>query len=125
MAKKILLVDDDELIRTIYKRQFDISGFETDVTATGAETLAAIPKTKYDLILLDILLPDMNGLDVLKKIKEDGINKDTTVVLLTNLSQDSVIQKGLTLGAKSYLIKSSYSLEQMVKEIQFVLDQPN
>src|SRR5437867_11634003 len=99
MAKKILLIDDDELIRTIYKKQFDTSGFETDVAANGAEALAAVPKIKYDLILLDIVLPDMNGLDVLKKIKGDGVNKDTIVILLTNLGQESVIKDGFKFGA--------------------------
>lgn len=127
MEKKILLlIEDDEFIRTLYTKQFDLNGFSTDVAATGNDGLAKVKTTKYDLILLDILLPDINGLEVLKKIKQEAnLNQNTPVVLLTNIGQDSVIQEGFKLGAKSYLLKSSYSLEQIVKELKFILEQPN
>src|SRR3982751_2839712 len=91
---KILLIEDEDYIRDLYKRQLDQAGLTTDAFATGQEGLAAIAKNKYDLILLDIMLPDTNGLQILKEVKQNPTTKATTVVLLTNLGQDVIIKEG-------------------------------
>lgn len=115
---KVLLIEDDEFLRDIYKRTLDGEGIMTDAYDKGASGLAALHKQNYDLILLDIMLPDTNGLEILKTIKNDGAKKDIPVVFLTNLGQESVIEEGRKLGAKGYLIKSTLNPDQVVSEVK-------
>lgn len=121
MNKKLLLVEDEEYIRDLYKRQLDLAGLMTDAFGLGNEGLAAAEKNPYDLILLDIMLPDINGLQILQKIKQNPISKNTPVVLLTNLGQDAVIKQGFELGADGYLVKAAYTPDQIVQEIKNIL----
>lgn len=118
---KLLLVEDEEYIRDLYKRQLDLAGLMTDAFGMGNEGLAAAEKNVYDLILLDIMLPDINGLQILQKIKQNPISKGTPVVLLTNLGQDAVIKQGFELGADGYLVKAAYTPDQIVQEIKNIL----
>lgn len=118
---KILLVEDEDYIRDLYKRQLDQAGLQTDAFATGQEGLSAIAANRYDLILLDIMLPDTNGLQILKEVKQNPAAKTTTVVLLTNLGQDVIIKEGFELGAEGYLIKASLTPNQVVQEVKNAL----
>lgn len=118
---RILLVEDEDYIRDLYKRQLDGAGLTTDAAANGQEAFAAITKTKYDLILLDIMLPDTNGLQILKEVKQNPAIKNTPVVLLTNLGQDVIIKEGFELGAEGYLIKASLTPSQVVQEVKNAL----
>jgi two-component system, OmpR family, response regulator ResD len=118
---KILLIEDEEYIRDLYKRQLDLAQLPTDGFGTGGEGLNAIKQTHYDLVLLDIMLPDTNGLQILKEIKSNPNTKDTPVVLLTNLGQDAIIKEGFELGAEGYLLKSSYTPNQIVDEIKNII----
>lgn len=118
MNQKILLIEDEDYIRELYKRQLDLEGFLTDAFGTGKEGLAALSQAHYDLILLDIMLPDINGLQILKQVKLNATTKDIPVVLLTNLGQDVVIKEGFELGAEGYLIKASYTPAQIVQEVK-------
>lgn len=118
---KILLIEDEDYIRDLYKRQLDNAGLLTDAFATGQEGLAAVTKSHYDLILLDIMLPDTNGLQILKEVKQNPATKQTTVVLLTNLGQDVIIKEGFELGAEGYLIKASLTPNQVVQEVKNAL----
>src|SRR3989338_7011257 len=90
---KVLLVEDEDFIRDLFKRQLDLSGFSTDAFGTGQDGLAAITKNAYDLVLLDIMLPDINGLQILQSIRQNPVTKNIVVVLLTNLGQDAVIKQ--------------------------------
>lgn len=121
MNKKILLVEDEEYIRDLYKRQLELEGLSTDAFGVGQEGLAAVAKNHYDLILLDIMLPDINGLQILQKLKQDEASKNIPVVLLTNLGQDAVIKQGFELGAEGYLVKTAYTPNQIVQEIKNIL----
>lgn len=121
MNKKLLLVEDEEYIRDLYKRQLDLAGLMTDAFGMGKDGLAASEKNAYDLILLDIMLPDINGLQILQKIKQNPASKNTPVVLLTNLGQDAVIKQGFELGADGYLVKAAYTPDQIVQEIKNIL----
>lgn len=119
---KILLVEDEDFIRDLYQRQLSLANLETDAFRNGKEALAALEKNTYDLILLDIMLPDINGLEVLKIIKKDARSKKTPVVLLTNLGQDTIIKEGFMLGAENYLIKASYTPDQIVEKVKALLE---
>ena len=114
----ILLIEDDKILQELYKRQFVHAGITLDTYGTGTEGLEASQKNQYDLILLDILLPDIDGLDVFEKLKRHDATKNVPVVFLTNLSQEETIQKAFDMGAKGYLVKSSYTPDQVVSEVQ-------
>lgn len=120
---KLLLVEDEDFIRDLYKRQFEKSGFIIDAIATGNDGLNAALKNIYDLIILDIMLPDLNGIEILKQLKQNETVRNIPVVLLTNLGQDDVIKEGFKFGAVGYLIKAAYTPEQVVKEVTSILNQ--
>src|SRR3989344_1568052 len=123
VGKKILLIEDEDFIRDLYKRQFEKAGFVVEGFAKGKEGLDASTKNQYDLLLLDIMLPDINGIEILKQIKQNSFSKNLPVVMLTNLGQDSVIKEGFTLGAEGYLIKASFTPDQVVQEATNILTQ--
>jgi DNA-binding response OmpR family regulator len=118
---KVLLVEDEEFIRDLFKRQLDLSGFTTDAFGTGQDGLNALTKNSYDLVLLDIMLPDVNGLQILQNIRQDPTTKTVAVVLLTNLGQDAVIKQGFELGADGYLVKAAYTPDQIVQEVKNIM----
>lgn len=118
---KVLLVEDEEFIRDLFKRQLDLSGFTTDAFGTGQDGLSAIAKNAYDLVLLDIMLPDINGLQILQTIRQNPATKNIVVVLLTNLGQDAVIKQGFELGADGYLVKAAYTPDQIVQEVKNII----
>lgn len=115
------MVEDEEFIRDLFKRQLDLSGYATDAFATGKDGLAAISKNAYDLVLLDIMLPDVNGLQILQDIRKNEATKNVVVVLLTNLGQDAVIKQGFELGADGYLVKAAYTPDQIVQEVKNIV----
>ena len=124
MDKKILLIEDDLLIQEMYKSELVRAGYQVVAFATGEDGIKELENTQFDLILLDIMLPGINGLEVLKLIKQNPKNKDLKVVLLTNLGNDDVIKKGFDLGAIGYLIKSAYNPDQVVSEVINFLKNP-
>ena len=120
-VKKLILIEDEQSIRELYKRQFDLSGFQTDAFGNGKDGLAALSQNHYDIMLLDIMLPDINGLQILKEVKANEKTKEMPVFMLTNLGQEVTIKEGFALGAESYLIKASYTPDQIVQEINNAL----
>lgn len=115
--KRILIIEDDFFIRDLYVRQFTKEGFEVDTAENGNDGIVKAEDKKPQVILLDIMLPKVSGLEVLKKLKSNQATKSSQVVLLTNLSEDNTIKQGFELGAEGYLIKSAYTPEQVVKEV--------
>lgn len=117
--KKILLVEDEQYIRELYDQVIQDAGYAVELAVDGNEAYTKITENTYDLILLDILLPKMDGLDVLEKIRDEGKKSDviSSVVLLTNLSQETVIARALSLGVRGYMVKSDYTPDQIIKEI--------
>ena len=120
MAKKILLIEDETELRELYQILLQGAGYEVDARADGKEGLAAIEAGGYDLVLLDIMLPFIDGLEILERVHKKGdkaAQKCDTVVLLTNLAQDQTIAKGLEYGVRGYMIKSDYNPEQLLEAI--------
>jgi len=118
MKKKILLIEDDELIREMYEGELKKAGFEVSAVTTGEEGLKTLEQETFDLILLDIMLPGINGLEILKQLKQNPKMRNLKVVLLTNLGQETVIKQGFELGATGYLIKAAYNPDQIVQEVK-------
>lgn len=118
---KVLLVEDEPSIRDLYTRELTKAGFTVLAVDDGLKGLQALKTDNFDILLLDIMLPGMNGLQVLREFRQNTPNSQTKVILLTNLGQDTVIKEGFTLGANAYLIKSSYTPDQVVTEVQNIL----
>lgn len=106
-GETILIVEDTELLRRIYQDKLTQEGYQTLTAADGLECLNAIGANKVDLVLLDLIMPRMSGLEALEAIKADPRTKDVPVIILSNLGQDADIQRGLDMGASDYLIKNS------------------
>ena len=119
--KTILLVEDDPFLIDIYTHKLKISGFEVKLADNGRKALEIIKKEKPDLVLLDIVLPEIAGWEVLKKIKDGGSNNDLKIIILSNLGQKEEVEKGLKLGAVRYLIKAHFTPSEVVEEIKKVL----
>lgn len=122
MNKKLLLIEDEKFIREVYKDELESVGFLVDGFATGNEGLKAFKENSYDLVVLDIILPDINGLHVLKEMKNDAVKKDTPVLILSNADQDIVIRQGLALGAEDYMQKVQSTPDMIVDKINFIID---
>ncbi len=119
--KKILLVEDEDFIRELYVRQLTKEGFNVKFAADGTTGLNMLIAEPFDLLLLDIMLPGMNGLQILREFKTKNPNSPMITILLTNLGQEAVIKEGFELGAQAYLIKASYTPDQVVAEVKNAL----
>lgn len=120
-AKKILLVEDEDFIRELYTRQLAKAGFAVKSAIDGQSGLDTLKAEQFDLLLLDIMLPGMNGLQLLREFKTQNPNSPMITILLTNLGQEAVIKEGFELGAQAYLIKASYTPDQVVNEVKNAL----
>lgn len=120
-AKKILLVEDEDFIRELYVRQLTKAGFQVKSAVDGTSGLEILKSETFDLLLLDIMLPGMNGLQLLREFKTQNPSSPMITILLTNLGQEAVIKEGFELGAQAYLIKASYTPDQVVSEVKNAL----
>lgn len=117
--KKILIIEDDQFLREFYQELLQEEGYIIDVAADGEEGLNKIRQGGFNLILLDIMLPKKDGIQILKELKLEGPkNTNGPIVCLTNLGQDSVIKQCFELGAEGYLIKSALDPDQVLEEIK-------
>src|SRR3989344_5557530 len=120
--KKILLVEDDQFLIDIYSTKLKDAGFEVVVVQEGDGVLSRINEEKPDLLILDIVLPHMDGWEVLYKVKAAEGFKDLKVVVLSNLGQKYEVEKGLEMGADKYLIKAHYTPSEVAEEIKKILE---
>lgn len=121
---KILLVDEDQMIADIYKKNFESAGFEVLNAVDGKEALKLASEEKFDLILLDMVLPGMSGIDVLKELRGNSIyDKDLKVIILSNLRKDDNEKEAKENGASEFIEKTQYSPAQLVAEIQRLLNE--
>ncbi|MFH1575823.1 MAG: response regulator [Candidatus Nealsonbacteria bacterium] len=119
--KKILLAEDDPFIVDIYTTKLKEAGLNVEVVSEGDEVLAKVRKQKPNLLLLDIVLPTMNGWEILRAIRQSEDLKSLAVVILSNLYQKDEVEKGLKLGALKYMIKAHYTPSEVVQEVKKIL----
>lgn len=121
--KKIMIVEDDYFVMDIYNMKLTQEGFEVIGAKDGAEALKKLKEENFipDLILLDILMPYINGMEVLAEIKKIEKLKETPVVLLSNLSQKEEVDAGMKLGANGYIIKSHFTPSEVLEKIKSFL----
>jgi CheY-like chemotaxis protein len=116
--KKLFWLEDDKLIGTILAKKLIASGFELTHAQSGPEALEMLKTAQPDVIALDLLVPGMNGLDILQKIKADPRLKNVPSMILSNLNKQSDIERAKLLGAQKFLVKAATSLDQIVAEIK-------
>lgn len=116
---KILVVEDDLFLRDLYCELLRDEGFYVDSASDGPEGFTKIKQGGWDLVLLDIILPKMDGLEIMRRLKEDPPKKPNgPIVFLTNLGKDEPIKEGFRLGGAGYLIKSQFTPDQVLSEIK-------
>lgn len=115
---KILLVEDDQAILEMYKMKFTEEGYDITTAEDGMAALEAAKKEIPRMVLLDIILPKLDGFSVLEELKKDPKTKNIPVLLLSNLGQDSDKEKGKKLGAVDYCVKSDLTPMQLVEKVR-------
>jgi CheY-like chemotaxis protein len=118
--KTILLVEDDPFLVDLYNTKLKEVGYEVVIAVSGRECLAKLKEKKPDLLLLDIVLPDLDGWNVLREIKKENL-ADLKVIILSNLSEKIDIEQARELGVTKYLIKAHFTPTEVVEEIKKVL----
>lgn len=120
MAKKILIVEDEKSLAKVLQIKLTRSGFEVECALNGEEGIKSLEKNKYDLVLLDLVMPKKTGFEVLEEIKDKNIK--TNVIVTSNLGQESDIKEAKTLGAVDFLVKSNTPMSEIVKHIEKFLN---
>lgn len=115
---KILIVEDDNLISSMYKSKFEADGFEIIIAVDGANGLELAKKEKPNIIMMDIIMPRMDGFSVLSKLKKTNQTKNIPVVMLTNLGTDEDKDKARKLGVVDYLVKANLTPAQISEKIK-------
>lgn len=121
IKKKILLVEDDEALASVYKSRLDIEGFETKGVYNGEEALSAAIDFKPDLILLDAMMPKISGFDVLDILRNTPETAHVRVIMLTALSQPKDKERAEALGVNDYLVKSQVVIGDVIERVKFHL----
>lgn len=115
--KKILLIEDDKDQILLYQTKFELSGYDFVAAENGAKGLAMAEKEKPDIILIDLLMAGMGGIEVLEKLKKNPKTKNIPAVIVTNLDKHDLAQKAMELGALDFIIKSRVPLREMMSRI--------
>lgn len=115
--KKILIIEDEDVIRDMYRLRLEKDDFIVEVAGDGEEGLEKIKSWKPDLVLLDLIMPKLNGFDLLEIINKDDKLRKVPVLVLSNLGQEDDIRLAKDLNAKDYIIKSDTTLDIVVKKI--------
>lgn len=121
MPKKILVVEDDKFLRELIVQKLIKEEYDVSQAIDGEEGVKKIKAEKPDLILLDLILPGIDGFEVLAKIKEDSTLSAIPVIVLSNLGQQEDVERGLRLGAVDYLIKAHFTPGEIIERIRSVL----
>lgn len=126
MAKtKILIVDDDEFLLEMYSLKFTESGFLVETAENGEDAVKKAKAGSPDVILMDIVMPKMDGFDLLRNLKKENAAPGATILVLTNLGQKDDVEKGMKLGAADYIIKAHFTPSEVVMRVEGLLAKKN
>ena len=121
---KILVVEDEEALSEVLKERFENEGFEVAVARDGEKALQIAQEKQPDLILLDIIMPKLDGLSMLKQLREFEWGKNVRVIVLTNVNDSKQVHEALSLGARDFLVKSDWLISDLVSSVRTQLKQP-
>ena len=122
MSKHILIIEDDDFFRELIRKKLVSEGFEVSESIDGEKGIETIKEIHPDLVILDLLLPSIDGFEVLSKVKADASIAQTRFIVLSNLGQQEDIERGLRLGADDFLIKSQFDIDQIMDKVKTVLN---
>lgn len=122
MQEHILIIEDDKFLRELISRKLLSDGFKIEEAIDGEEGLRKIEEVKPDLILLDLILPGLDGFEVLERIKDNPSTSAVPVLIFSNLGQRDEIERGLKLGAVDFLVKAHFTPEEIVDKIKIILE---
>lgn len=123
--KKILIIEDDRFLRELIARKLANEGFDVHEAIDGESGVKKVKELKPDIILLDLILPGIDGFEVLSRIKEDPSTETIPVIILSNLGQREDIERGLKLGASDFLVKAKFTPSEIIQKIKNALAQDN
>lgn len=123
MSKKIVIVEDEVFLSEMYKMKFSAEGYDVYTAANGEEALKVVSEVMPDILLLDLVMPKMDGYEVLKKLRADEKTSKLKIYVLSNLGQTGEVDKGLEEGADGYFVKSSMTPTQLADEVAKILGQ--
>lgn len=118
---KILVVEDETFLVKIYSVKLKKEGYDVQIATDGEQAVKLSQTFKPDMILLDLILPKLNGFEALEQIRKKAVTKKTPVIVLSNLGQDEDIKRAESLGADDYLVKANFSIQDVVQKIKDVL----
>lgn len=118
-SKRILIAEDDKAASKVLVMELQKSGFEAVLTENGAEALKALAEGRYDLLLLDIVMPNTDGFSVLERLKKDG--SSVPVIVLSNLGDSNDEKRAMGLGAKAFLVKADTPIKNIIAKIESIL----
>lgn len=119
---KILIVEDDPLMARMYKKIFTFENYEVEIAVDGEEGLLKVRSFKPTLILLDIMMPRMNGFQMLERLKADPDTKKIPIIILTNLAGQRDAERALEMGAIKYIVKSEHEPKEITDMIKAILE---
>ncbi len=119
---KILIVEDDQFMGRMYHKIFTHENHEVEIAVNGEEGLAKAHEWKPDIMLLDIMMPKMNGFQVLESMKKDPALMSVPIIMLTNLAGDQDIEEAKAKGAAEYIVKSNYTPRQILDMVNKILE---
>ncbi len=122
MTKKVLIIEDDKFLRELLGKKLSSLGYNVVLAVDGEEGLEKIKSEKPNIVLLDLILPGINGFEVLEKSKKDPTINEIPIIILSNLGQSEDIERGLKLGAKDFLVKAHFTPQEIVNKLQAVLN---
>ena len=120
-AKKVLIVDDDEFLLDMYVLKFKEAGFVVEVAQNGEEAIQKAKQANPDAILLDVVMPKIDGFEALRTIKKENIAPNAAIFILSNLGQKEDTERGLGLGAVDYIVKAHFTPSEVVSRVVGVL----
>lgn len=121
MAKKIFIVEDDEFLQNLEATKLKKEGYDVVVASNGEEALTKIEETNFDLLLLDLILPNFDGFEILKKVRNTEKTKNIPAIVFSNLSEEKDINKSKELGANYFMVKSNFTLDELVEHVGKIL----
>jgi DNA-binding response OmpR family regulator len=119
--KKILIIEDDSFLQGLEAGKLEKEGYNVITASTGQEAMKKINEPDIAIILQDLILPDFDGFEILKKIKETEKLKNVPVIVFSNLSEPKEVKKAKDLGATDFMVKSNFTLDELVQKIKSIL----
>jgi len=121
-AKTIIIVEDDKFLLGILSDRFEAEGFTVIQAMNGSEAVKKTGEARPDLVLLDLILPELNGFEVMEKLKADARTKNIPVIILSNLGSEEDMERGKKLGAVDYLVKAYFTPDEIVQKVREAID---